>query len=448
MKSLIDYLRLFFAFAVPALLAASAMAEYYWPEDAWPSICFAISLASMVGYYTNFIAIKMLFRPQKPSIFGRQGLIPRKQPELANQLGKGISEHFFNARELQQYLDDNQLLQKAAQRLKLQLDTALTDERIQQKLSYWIAKQVNGHTDEINHFLVKFADQNLARLLAKETDLVKLAQQLSAYIENRIDSGEINLEQIVDKFAEIAAENIPDLATWLHQQFEDYNESQGVIRRNFVSFLKWSSDIDEDALREQLYHLISTMEFRTGVYQFIEQMLFSLTEYLSTDDGIVHIDRASGKLNQYLIERARDEGIPIMIQRMETWLQSAAAWRAIDNTLTRAVDGLEQPLNEYLHSKKFRNHLDVWVPKLLEQFNVEQFIAQKVKTLNTERLEKLVLSATGEHLAAIEVLGGVLGGFAGIALFSLPTFLVLLTSLLSFLGLESYLSQRQENREN
>ena len=445
MKPLIDYLRLFFAFAVPALFAASAMAEYYWPEAIWPSRFFSITLASMVGYYTNFIAIKMLFRPQKPSFFGRQGLIPRKQPELANQLGKGISEHFFNASELQQYLDDNQLLQKAAKRLKKQLDIALTNEQIQQKLSLWIANQVNAHTDEINQFLVKLADQNLTRLLAKETDLVKLAQQLSEYIENRIKSGEINLEEIVDKFAEIAAENIPDLAAWLHEQFEDYNESQGVIRRNFVSFLKWSSDIDEQALREQLYHLISTMEFRSGVYQFSERMLLSLTEYLSTDAGIVHIDRASGKLNQYLVERARDEGIPLMIVRMESWLQSAQAWKTIDNSLTKIMDGLEQPLNDYLHSNKFRHNLEVWVPKLLEQFNVEQFIAQKVKNLNTQRLEKLVLSATGEHLAAIEVLGGVLGGFAGIALFSLPTFLVLLASLLSFLGIESYLSQKQHH---
>lgn len=446
MKSLIDYLRIFFAFVVPALLAASALAEYYWPDALWPARFFAILLASMVGYYTNFIAIKMLFRPQKPSIFGRQGLIPRKQPELADQLGKGISEHFFNADELQQYLDDNQLLQKAAKRLKKQLDIALTNEQVQQRLSHWIAAQVNAHTDEINQFLVKLADKNLTRMLAKETDLVKLAQQLSGYIEDRIESGEINLEQIVDKFAEIAAENIPDLAAWLHQQFEDYNESQGVIRRNFVSFLKWSSDIDEQALREQLYHLISTMEFRAGVYQFSERMLFSLTEYLSTDAGIVHIDRASGKLNQYLIERARDEGIPLMIQRLESWLQSPQAWKAIDNSLTKVVDGLEQPLDEYLHSDKFRNNLEVWVPKLLEQFNVEQFIAQKVKTLNTQRLEKLVLSATGEHLAAIEVLGGVLGGFAGIALFSLPTFLVLLASLFGFLGIESYLSQKQ-NRD-
>ena len=443
MKTLIDYLRFFFAIAVPLLLVASAVAEYHWPDAVWPARCFAILLASMVGYYTNFIAIKMLFRPQKPSIFGRQGLIPRKQPELAVSLGEGISEHFFNASELQQYLDDQQLLQKAAERLKAQLDKSLADEQIQVKLSGWMAQQINDHTDEIHHFLVRVADKNLTLMMAQETDFVKLSQQLSQYIEAKIATGEIDIEQVVDKFAEIAAENIPDLAAWLHQQFEDYNESQGVIKRNFVSFLKWSSDIDEHALREQLYHLISTMEFRTGVYQFSERMVLSLTEYLSTDDGMVHIERASDKLNHYLIERAREQAIPLLIQRMEIWLNSPAAWQSIDSILTRMIDALEIELNQYLHSEQFAENLELWLPRLLEQFNVGQFISQKVRMLDTGRLEKLVLSATGEHLVAIEILGGVLGGFAGIALFSLPAFLILLSLLLGFLGIETYLSQRQ-----
>ncbi len=445
MKRFIDHLRSFFAFAVPLLFLLSVGAQYYWPESLWPSRCFAILLASMVGYYTNFIAIKMLFRPQKPSIFGRQGLIPKKQPELAQRLGEGISEHFFNARELQLYLDENQLLQQAAIRLKQELDDTLADEHIQQRLSNWLALQVNSHSDEINHFLVKVADKNLARMLAQETDLVKLAKQLSEYIEDLIETGEINLEQLVDKFAEIAAENIPDLAAWLHQQFEDYNENQNVIKRNFISFLKWSSDIDEDALREQLYHLISTTEFRASVYLFSERMVLSLTDYLSTDSGIVHIDRASNKLNNYIINKAQQEGIPLLLTRMESWLQTESAWQIIHGIMIRMVDGIEVELNQYLHSEKFRKNLDVWVPSLLKLFNVEQFIAQKVRTLDSARLEKLVLSATAEHLAAIEVLGGVLGGFAGIALFSLPTFLVLLGTLLTLLGIETYLSNSQHN---
>jgi len=443
MKSLVDYLRYFFAIGVPLLLVASAIAEYQWPDALWPPRCFAILLASMVGYYTNFIAIKMLFRPQKPSIFGRQGLIPKKQPELAIRLGEGISEHFFNAHELQQYLDDQQLLQKAAERLKQQIDKSLANEQVQAKLSNWMAEQIHGHTDEINQFLVRVTDKNLTRMLAKEVDLAKLTHELGQYIEERIEDGEINLEQVVDKFAEIMAENIPDLAAWLYQQFKDYNDSQGTIKRNFINFLKWSSDIDEQALREQLYHLISTTEFRSGVYQFSERMILSLTEFFATEDGRVHIDRANRKLNDYLVEWVREQGIPLLIQRLQEWLQSPSAWILIDRLLTRVVDTLEIELNHYLHSKQFEKNLEIWLPKLLKQFNVEKFVTRKVESLDTGKLEKLVLSATGEHLVAIEILGGILGAFAGVALFSLPTFLILLSLLFGLLWFETWFGKQR-----
>ena len=446
MKSMIDYLRFFFAMIVPLLLIASVGAEYYWPEAIWPPRCFAILLASTVGYYTNFIAIKMLFRPQKLSIFGRQGLIPKNQPELAIRLGEGISEHFFNAHEIQRYLDENQLLQKSAKRLKEHLDESLADEQIQLKLSAWMGRQINTHTDKIHFFLGKLADKNLTKILAQETDLVKLAHQLSQFIEQKIEKGDIDLEQIVEQSVQIAVDNIPELAIWLHQQFEDYNDAQGVVKRNLLSFLKWSADIDEQSLADQLNKMISTQEFRTGVYQFSERMILSLTQYLSTEDGMAHLDNMSNKLNHYLVDSAREHGIPLLIQRAQIWLKSPAAWQSIDSVIVRMVDNMERELSHYLHSDKFRVNLEVWVPILLNQFNVEQFIAQKVRMLDTGRLEKLVLSATGKHLAAIEILGGVLGGFAGIALFSLPTFLILLSILFALAGVEIFISNRQDGK--
>ena len=86
MNYLIKPLRYFFAIGVPLLLLVSAIWKYYYPDIIWLEVAFAILLASMVGFYTNFIAIKMLFRPRYPTVFGRQGLIPKKQTELADRL--------------------------------------------------------------------------------------------------------------------------------------------------------------------------------------------------------------------------------------------------------------------------------------------------------------------------------------------------------------------------
>ena len=53
-------------------------------------------LGAMIGYYTNVLAIKMLFRPYKPVfLFGKQlpftpGLVPKEQKRLAKKLAEAV----------------------------------------------------------------------------------------------------------------------------------------------------------------------------------------------------------------------------------------------------------------------------------------------------------------------------------------------------------------------
>jgi len=447
MSGLVKPLRLFFTYIAPILLALAGAAKYYLPDAIWPQIAFAILLASCVGFFTNFIAIKMLFRPRNITAFGRQGLIPRQQPELAQRLGEGINEHFFNAPELRDYIDQNQLLPKASNSLKQFLDAKLQEPKFQQLLTTWLITLVDKHTDDIHHFLVKVADRNLPKLIAQNTDLSKLARQLSGYIESEINNGNINLEQVVDKFTEIAAENIPDLARWLHEQFEDYNANQGVIKRNFVSFLKWSSDIDEESLKDQLFHLISTHEFRQAVYGFSERMALSLRDYLDTDSGREQLSRVSQQLNHYLIDKAREEGIPFIIAWIKHWLETPQAWVTIERTASVGIDMATESLDTYIHSPRFHTDMEIGLNKLLNYFNVQNLVSQKVMQLDSRRLEDLVMSASKQHLTAIEVLGGVLGAFAGIALFSIPTFLGVLAVLLIIFAIEWLLTDRTPSEE-
>ncbi len=443
MQQIIKPLRIFFAVIAPILFIASAAAKYYWPESLWAPVAFAMLLASIVGFYTNFIAIKMLFRPSRPTIFGRQGLIPRKQPELAQRLGEGINEHFFNAQEIKHYLDHNQLLIRGSDHLKDYLDLALQNPKLQQKLSQWLDNLIKQHADEIHHFLVKVADQNLPKLIAQNTDLAKIANQLGEYLEKNIYSGTIDLEQVVDKFAEIAAENIPDLSRWILEQLDDYNASQGVIRRNFINFSKWSNDIDESSIRDQLFYLISTMEFRQAIYGFSERMALSLSEYLETEQGMSQLNSMDEQLNRYLVDSAREEGIPFLIKWIQKWLSSPSAWQTIDRLLNKGVDIATTELENYIHSNRFNKDMDNGLSRILKHFNIQQFITQKVSQLDSHKLESLVLSATKEHLSAIEVFGGVLGGVAGIALFSIPIFMSLLGISGLLLLVESSLSNKE-----
>ena len=60
-------------------------------------IILTLIISACIGYATNFIAVKMLFRPLKPVfIKGKQlpftpGIIPKGKPRLAKALGNAVS---------------------------------------------------------------------------------------------------------------------------------------------------------------------------------------------------------------------------------------------------------------------------------------------------------------------------------------------------------------------
>ena len=64
---------------------------------------------SLLGFITNFIAIKLLFHPRK-KILGIQGLLPKRQPEIATRAGNIVNDHLVNSEEIRTRIDKKKLL--------------------------------------------------------------------------------------------------------------------------------------------------------------------------------------------------------------------------------------------------------------------------------------------------------------------------------------------------
>ena len=67
-------------------------------------------IGAVIGYFTNYIAVKMLFHPLKPvKIGGRTlpftpGIIPKGRPRLAKALGKAVGEKLFTREDIRKML--------------------------------------------------------------------------------------------------------------------------------------------------------------------------------------------------------------------------------------------------------------------------------------------------------------------------------------------------------
>jgi len=65
-------------------------------------------LAGTIGWLTNYLAIRMLFRPHKRKRFlfwHLQGLIPMRRKEIAEKIADAIGEHLLDQKTLKEFLD-------------------------------------------------------------------------------------------------------------------------------------------------------------------------------------------------------------------------------------------------------------------------------------------------------------------------------------------------------
>lgn len=76
------------------------------------SFFIAAFLGGFIGWITNWLAIKALFHPYKPFkflFFEFQGLLPKRQKELGENLGKIVEGELINVKELVKRVDPSDL---------------------------------------------------------------------------------------------------------------------------------------------------------------------------------------------------------------------------------------------------------------------------------------------------------------------------------------------------
>lgn len=83
-------------------------------------IIMSLVISGLIGYCTNYIAVKMLFRPRTVKhIFGHRvpftpGIIPKNQPRLAKALGSAVSEKLLTGNDLKEALTSEKTASAAA----------------------------------------------------------------------------------------------------------------------------------------------------------------------------------------------------------------------------------------------------------------------------------------------------------------------------------------------
>lgn len=161
-------------------------------------------VGAVVGYGTNWLAIRMLFRPRRPRrFFGLTlvGLIPRRRKELASRIASTVETELVKPSDIQDVLSDPEILAAAeaeidrrvreflarkADRLPA-VALALLPADIEDRLHRSIVKHVMRALPEIS--------ENLGRKLAERLDV-------RALVEERVEAfSDEHLEKILLEIA-------------------------------------------------------------------------------------------------------------------------------------------------------------------------------------------------------------------------------------------------------
>lgn len=94
------------------------------------------AMGALIGWGTNMVAIWLLFHPYRPVRLGPwqlQGLLPRRQADIARNVGQAIEKELLTATDLAEQLENPEVCQQL-----LMMVSKLTEQEVVQRLPKYL----------------------------------------------------------------------------------------------------------------------------------------------------------------------------------------------------------------------------------------------------------------------------------------------------------------------
>lgn len=383
----------------------------------------------IIGYFTNDIAIKMLFRPYRAIYIGKRqlpftpGLIPRNQERLAQRVSDTIMSSLLTPGELQnlarRLLQTERVEGAILWLLQLALDQVRVDK--EQKTAKIIAA-----------ILQDLLGQSLPRLLK--------------VLARREDFLEAQINQIFDRILldfQLSEEQATKLANWLLQVVlppdvirqliidlltdrtiqiidEGFREkSSGTYwvvanlfgLRNSLTRLRTFCLDEKEASNARISELSQSLLVRDRVKTWLKNLSFqnlpiSTVRQLrkTTRDTIrTYIQTRGSEVLQELSDSVDWENIAsLLLNRLRNSAAVTASLEVVGKELALILD-------RYLE-----RDLEAIVAQVIPILAIDQLIIDRVKSTSAAELEEAIEGIVKNELQAIVNLGGVLGFLVGL----------------------------------
>lgn len=308
-------------------------------------------LGGLIGYITNDIAIRMLFRPHKAKyLFGihipfTPGIIPKEKGRIAEAIGGVISENLMNNEVLEKYLLSDEMIGKVRSAVE---EFISTQQRNQESVARFLGHYLSK--DEIDSIA-----QNINQSITKQT------------YEKLADSS------VGDKVAHIAIDHVAQKLTI-------------------------------DGAQE----LLSGIGGALGGLKGMAAGLFGgniVAKFL----GMLR-EPAEYFLAKNINTMLRDNGEEIVSNMIGGEVDNF-----LNKPVCKLLEGHEEQLAQTVDTIEsiYRSIITEHLPKILESIDISKIVRERINEMDVNETEKLIFQVMDKELKAIVWLGALLGLLMG-----------------------------------
>ena len=174
-------------------------------------------LAALIGWVTNYLAIKMLFHPREEvKVLGisLQGVFPKRQKQLALKLGTLVSEELLS-------------MEQITEKIKAHATSDETMDAIGKRIEMTIREKLVHAFPMLSMFLSDDMVEKVTNLFRKELKdfLSQSVDELSTKLENNLDISEVVREKVED----FSSDKVEDLLFNLMKKEFKFIEIAGAV---------------------------------------------------------------------------------------------------------------------------------------------------------------------------------------------------------------------------
>ncbi|WP_368298318.1 DUF445 domain-containing protein [Cytobacillus firmus] len=364
------------------------------------TIILMMIIGALIGGFTNYLAIKMLFKPYNAVYIGKwkvpftPGLIPKRRDEMADQMGKLVVNHLLTPESIKKKFINDQFLHDMTGIVQKEMETILQSEKSAEDIL--AAFGITDGQSKTEYRINLLIEQKYEKILSEYRGLP---------LKNVIPQG------LLDK----ADEKIPAISSMILQKGVDYFSSiEGKMRIQRMA---------DDFVRERSGVLSNMLQMFMGNINLADKIQPEIVRFLSNE--------GTADLITTLLQKEWRKILEMEAAVIEEQLEKEQILSVLKNIAHRVINlenVFKKPISSFMNpyrtvlieelAPKSVQMLSDWLSgkteMVMERLRLAEIVREQVSNFSVERLEDMVFSIIKSELAMITNLGFLLGGIIGL----------------------------------